>query len=86
MENISRTEHFWKGLVNNGMGPWVWNYDLTERTINLCDIVESLKTQLRIIQNFIKDHLYNFDSSYKFSLIEIKKKETYFSIIYLIFV
>lgn len=61
-----------------GMGPWVWNYDLTERTINSCDIVESLKTQLKIIQNFIKDHLCNFDSSYKFSLIEIKKKGNLF--------
>lgn len=80
MENISRTEHFWKGLVNNGMGPWVWNYDLKERTINLCGIVESLKTQLRIIQNFIKDHLYNFDSSYKFSLIEIKKRKLIFQL------
>ena len=77
---LSRTEHFWKGLVNNGMGPWVWNYDLTDRTINLCGIVESIKTQLRIIQNFIKDHLYNFDSSYKFNLIEIKKRKLIFQL------
>ena len=98
MENISRTEHFWKGLVNNRMRPWVWNYDLTERTINLCDIVESLPKQFRnqsmrniciqqtssnpkkkkrkeIIQNLIKDHLYDFDNSYSSKIWSDWKKK-----------